>query len=380
MSKILKLSFINGISIKIDLIEAQKLFKNRAYELVDQLTSIIVERCFRKYGLRPSVSEKISYIEIHSQKFDPFLYGYIERELNNIEEELLLKIGNITHFLLMFYSKEKLEEIDLARYIIKKTDLLASQIYAGLGRAIWSLRRMGIESVPLGRIGIGIVAAKNAKLDDIIRLDTGIGEITFVFKDIYKIDFSRSRDRLITKKLIDYRIKEKFLSKGYIVDKLSVFDKYSIIESPEICIRPGIDLQTYVYENGRFSIAVSPRYSIEAVKKLSETGLKSSILIGSRVRRISDNLSGIITGIKGKFYEVMIDGEKYLEDGENLVKIYDISELRKIGLSKKFISILRMTPRKLYSYVGKYIDVIETLEIASQVIHLSKELPSVENI
>lgn len=380
MRKIIKTALSKGVSVKIDLIEFQKLFGDRIYELTDQLTSLIAERCFRKYGINPHVTEKLSYIEIYSDNINPEHYGYIQKEVDLIESELLAKLGKSFHYISMFYSKEKLEPIKLAIYRVKETRIGESILYKALGLACWYFRRSGLECVPLGRKTIGIVTGEFAEHIEQLEASIELGEIKFAYKGFKVLDFKDKRDKLAIKKLIDYRIKEIYASKGYIIDGLHVYEKKSIVDDPQVIVRPGVEIQTYIFDNGRFSIALSPRYSIEARGTLSDMKCEKEKLIGTRVRRITDNLSGKITGVKGNLFEVSIGGLVLLEKGDNLVKIYDIRELKTLGISKEVISLLRMNPAKWSAYISEFISPIRSFEVANQNIRIICEMSNVETL
>ena len=366
MPRLISVDYDREIRVTINLLELERLAPRRSAEIADQLVEAVKRECFKNLGLTPSVDRSLLYISL-SAPSPPTRLGYVERAAEAVERTLRSKLMHGTHYATLFSSKNKLEPFNAAIYTLE-TAVPESVRF----NVLWELARIvrkasGLEAAPLGRNAIAMPSYEGVKMPKTLKAETSVGLVETVYAGNVKIT-PRKHTRFL-KNLVHEAVREKARLAGLQVDRETAFYDYSILESGEVAVRRGYHFAAQIMPDGYVLLSVTPRLSVEAVKPLTpETAAP-----GLTVRRLSDGLSGKIISVSGSLCRARIGGLTEEVELEELVPIFTMKELARLGLARKVIAESRKMHARWNFYARKFVETVGSIEIASQKIEFSPD-------
>jgi len=359
-----------GVRVTINLIELEKMLGDRTEEIATQLVEKISERCFRKYGFTPYVEEKLTSISIYNSKVTSVFYGFIEREVEEIESNLFSKLGFVIHAVSIIKSKNKIPSLKIALYRLKEK-ISRGDLYKKTALASRSIRKVsGFDVAPYRGGVVALILTEDIEVEDTFKIDAEWGSLTFEREGTKELALREMRDREFLKKVLNEKAREKLRKKGFLIDGLQAFFAYSSIASKPVIVRRGMRFQSLVWRNGYVGYALSPALSVEARHSLAED--PSQAVIGCRVRRMSDGISGFLreVGDVCVFYSRGLELKAELED---LVRIYEMKDLEELGLVNEVLRISKEMQSSWSPIVNIFLDAISGIVVGGEEIFFENE-------
>lgn len=346
--------------------ELERLAPRRSAELAEQLVEAVRRKCFRRLGLTPSVERSPLYISF-SAPSPPTLLGYVEKAAEAVEQTLRSKLMRGAHYATLFSSRNRISPFNAAVYTLE-TPVPESIRF----NVLWEFARIlgkagGLGAAPLGRKAVAVPVHEGLRVPRKLRAETGAGLVEAVYAGSMEIT-PRKHVRFL-QNLIHESIRGKARLAGLLVDRETAFYDYSILKSEEVAVRRGYHFAAQIMPDGYVLLNVTPRLSVEAVKPLTP----GAAVPGLAVRRLSDGLSGRIVSVSGSLCRARIGGVLEEVELRELVAIFTMRELARLGLAKAVIAESRKMHAKWNIYARRFVETIGSVEIASQRIEFSPE-------
>ncbi|RLE78070.1 MAG: hypothetical protein DRJ52_10840 [Thermoprotei archaeon] len=389
--KLFKISYIKpSMTITLDFRELEKIIGLKYFEeRASAIKSKTVEAVEKAGGLVRSIRRSIYYAKIEAL-VPPQVYGYVVRELEELEEKIIKRYRPYRHLVVLYYTDKPFTPM-IAVY-----KLLSSEGgYRILSRVCWKLLETGIYAERIGRRAVGVAFSAEVEPEKELLVKLREKDLVFEYYETISLDYSEKRWRDYVKRLFDRVLKKEYLSKGFRVSGRKVFAEPALYG--KISVSRGVEFQSFVMEDGYIALTLSPRHELTATTTLAEEDLES--YEGLKVKRLVDGKTGIIvktrdekasTPLKeldGKtlleaysslglspspdepVLEVAIRGAVSLELPSGLKRIIDLREAVKEGLPKEVFRSLHVRPEEYRSYVEEFLKPVNPIEVAGELYH-----------
>ena len=370
MPRLISVSWGRGVEVTVNLVEAERIFGDRAGEVVERILEMVSERCFHSLGLSPKIEKTASYVKIYDPRSRAVHMGYAEREAELIETEVLSRLSLSIHYASIFRSHNTLKPVRTAIYesLVEVPASISFGIMWEAARALKKIFRY--DAAPAGRGKVGVAVPLGVSLEETFEYSSGAFPVEFRLVGYREASPSEPWGRRFLKLLVNEKIRLALRARGMLVDRLKAFFDYSVVEGAPVLVRRGYEFSSRVAPTGVVAVSVTPSLSVEARETLSE----EEVAAGVRVRRVSDGLSGrVVSVLEGGRCKVMIGGVASEEELDNLVKIYDTRELARIGVMRDILRQARKLHSEWEDYVLGFVEAIRTLEVAGQVLEFSEK-------
>ena len=394
--KLFKISYNRPyLTIIIDYRELEKILGLRYFEKrVSLIKSRVAEAVEKNGGLVKSIWKSIYYTKV-VVRVPPAIYGYVVRELSELEDKIVKRYSPYRHFVVLYYSdKPFVPQIAVYR--------VSGEGYRTLSRLCWRLLETDIYAERIGVNKIGIVVGEDVEPRKEFTLAVGDETTVFEYLDSFVLDYSEKNHREFAKRLIDRVVKREYLAKGYRVRGRHVFEKPAVYGL--VSVARGVEFQSFVMEDGYIALTFAPRHELISAVSLAEENLES--FVGLRVKRIVDEKTGVVAKEKGEkasdplselggksllevyrnmgikadpsepVLEVSIRGAISLELPSGLKRIIDLREAAKMGVPKEVLRDLHVRPEHYKSYVEEFLKPVNPIEVAGETIRFVEHAPT----
>jgi len=362
------------IFVKIDLVVFSNVFHERSSELIDGLVNRVKE-IFERYGLENVDVSDDGYSIVFSTPISPILIGYIERDIFELERSIMDRFGLVEHKVSIHHSLNKIPIFRICVYKVFQKISRGPEGYRITGRICNFLSKS--YHVYWGELGLGIIATMihgGLSYPDEIRIEVEGKPYSLKCVEIRDVDLNSRRDRFFLQRFIDRIIRDRLREKGYRAWRNTIFMDKVIYDHEQFDVRMNVNFQTIIYSDGFIGLSLSPRHSIRAKKSLWEVyGLRlienRREVRGIRVRSKHDMRMYFVKDVLDKSIDEPLDelkgfsmrdiyGEYGLDSGEPgvlvyreglytcippslLYRIYDLHELKKLGVSRDVYRCIR---------------------------------------
>jgi len=409
VTRVLRTSLIKDkIVVSLDLSELDRVFEERSLEMLDQVVSE-VKGIMESYGLKEvRVEERLSSIEILG-KGKANIFGFIEREINELERRILEKAGHLEHEVYLFYNVNKLSSVRIIVYSVEPRPPKSPTGHRIIAKLCNSLTRHShLFWGELGSAKVATLEIGSAVLSEEFKVYVDNVEFKLKLFEVRELDFLNKWDRELFKRIVNRALKSKLRAKGYKIRGLTVIIGSPIFTHELVNVWSACDIQTLVFSNGYIALAISPRHIIEATKNLWESyGTKEEMLkyvkelrgmlVRSKVNlltyRIVDILDvSVSEPLKqlGGVSLVKLYSNYTLDPSEPvivvnrggvldyyspslLIRIYNLQELRKMGLSREVYRRIKLSLIEWPQRASTIIKDINPLDVEGLVIEFSEE-------
>ena len=370
MPRLISVGWGRGVEVTVNLVKAERVFGDRAGEVVERILEMVSERCFYSLGLSPRVEKTASYVKVYDPGAKPVHVGYAEREAELIEAEVLSKLSLSIHYATIFRSRNALRPVRAAIYE-SAGEIPTSISFGVLWEAARALRKIfRYDAAPAGSGKVGVAVPLGVSLEETFKYSSGAFSVEFKLVGYREASPSELWGRRFLKLLVNEKIRLALRARGMLVDRLKAFFDYSVVEGAPVLVRRGYEFSSRVAPTGVVAVSVTSSLSVEARETLSE----EEVAPGVRVRRVSDGLSGrVLSVLEGGRCRAIIGGVISEEELGNLVKIYCTKELARIGVMREVLRHARKLHSEWESYVSGFMEAIGRLEVAGQILEFSEK-------
>ncbi|RLE90558.1 MAG: hypothetical protein DRN04_14795 [Thermoprotei archaeon] len=394
--KLFKISYNRPyLTIVIDYRELEKILGSKYFEKrVSLIKSRVAEAVEKNGGLVKSIWKSIYYTKVIA-RVPPAVYGYVVRELSELEDKIIKRYSPYRHFVVLYYSDKPF----VPRVAVYRA---SSEGYRTLSRLCWKLLETGIYAERIGLNRIGIVVGEGVEPREEFTIVAGNETTALKYLDSFILDYSEKAHREFAKRLIDRVVKREYLAKGYRVRGRHVFEKPAVYGF--VSVARGVEFQSFVMEDGYIALTFAPRHELASTVSLAEENLES--FVGLRVKRIVDEKTGIVAkersekasdslselggksllevyrnmGIEADpsepVLEVSIRGAISLELPSGLKRVVDLREAAKMGVPKEVLRDLHVRPERYKSYVEEFLKPVNPIEVAGETIRFIEHAPT----
>lgn len=414
MRRLFRLNYESGPVLVLDLVEAERLFGPRLEEVLPQLIENIVRKCFRELGIeKVSIREGISFIEFRART-GAEIYGFFEKRVHELMRDLMQRAGAVSHHVLMFVSREPIRDLKIKVYrVLNIPHPVSPEKYRMISRICNRLFKAGVYCSELDHEHIGVLESPYSVLSSPIKVSLDEKEFTLEAIGTMTLPLTDWKFRRFLEKLIGRVLRDKFRELGYYVRGANVFPEVDVLQSPLVDVKMGFEVRVSISTEGYVNLYLSPRSSIVAKRSLWEEYMDRDLmisdrrsLVGCRVRHEVNGLVGTIVNILDKSVDEPLDelrgkcitelySERDISSEEPVIvisvrgaldytapsllkRIYDLHELKRLGISKKVIKKLRRYPEEWVNSALELISSLGTIQLPTISIEFVEEPIEVE--
>ncbi|RLE60362.1 MAG: hypothetical protein DRJ32_02985 [Thermoprotei archaeon] len=271
MTRIIKMFLEdNVLSVLIDLVALDETFGERSREVLDKIMSRVEAILLAHGGRNLQTEEGLTYVKVKC-KINPRSYGYVERSLISLEDEVRRKLGLVEHLVAVFRSTSKLSPYLTSFYEVSPMPPRSPEGYRVTSRIARILSRE--RRVIWGEYGLGVLGylvKPGVSIEDSFKVYVGDREYTLNKLRDRRLNFNLRGDREFFKKIVDRGIRRKFRELGFRVRGYVVVYGQPIYSYEYVDVWPACEFQTIIDSDGTLSLALSPRHIIESMRSVME--------------------------------------------------------------------------------------------------------------